>query len=60
MLIGVLGANLLRTFIAGVSPADAVTLAASAGLVCGAALMASVFPAARAARVNPLVVFRDA
>ena len=35
MLIGVLGANLLRTFIAGVSPTDAVTLAASAGLVCG-------------------------
>lgn len=60
MLIGVLGAHLLRTFIAGVSPTDAVTLAATAVLVCGAALMASAFPATRAARVNPLVVFRDA
>jgi predicted permease len=59
-LVGLLGANVLRTFIAGVSPADPITLAVSAGLVCGAALVASAFPAARAALVNPLVVFRDA
>jgi len=39
---------------------DTITLAASAGLVCGAALTASALPATRAARVNPLVVFRDA
>jgi predicted permease len=60
MLLGVLGANVLRTFIAGVSPMDPIVLAASAILVCGAALVASAVPAARAALVSPLVVFRDA
>jgi ABC-type antimicrobial peptide transport system permease subunit len=59
-VLGVLGANVLRTFIAGVSPMDPLALTASAMLVCGAALAASAFPAARAALVNPLVVFRDA
>jgi ABC-type lipoprotein release transport system permease subunit len=39
---------------------DPIALAASAILVCGAALVASAFPAIRAALVNPLVVFRDA
>jgi predicted permease len=60
MLLGVLGAHVLRTFIAGVSPMDPIALAASAILVCGAALAASALPAARAALVSPLVVFRDA
>jgi putative ABC transport system permease protein len=60
MVLGVLGANFLRTFIAGVSPMDPITLAATATLVCAAALVASAFPAARAALVNPLIVLRDA
>jgi ABC-type antimicrobial peptide transport system permease subunit len=59
MVVGVLGANVLRTFIAGVSPTDPVTLGATGMLVCGAALAASALPAMRAAVVNPLVVLRD-
>ncbi len=59
MVVGVLGANVLRTFIAGVSPADPITLGATGMLVCGAALAASALPAMRAAVVNPLVVLRD-
>jgi predicted permease len=58
-LAGLLGASVLRTFIAGVSPADPITLLTSAVVVCSAALVASALPAARAALVNPLVVFRD-
>jgi predicted permease len=60
MLPGVLGAIVLRTFIAGVSPMDTITLAASTILVCGTALVASALPAIRAALAHPLVVFRDA
>jgi putative ABC transport system permease protein len=58
--LGVLGANVLRTFIAGVSPMDPITLVATAMLVCGAALVTSALPAIRAALVSPLVVLRDA
>jgi predicted permease len=59
MVVGVLGANVLRTFIAGVSPMDPITLLASAALVCGVALVASAPPAMRAAFVSPLIVLRD-
>jgi predicted permease len=60
LVLGASGATLLRTFIAGVSPADPMTLLGAAMLVIGAALVASGLPALRAARVNPLVVLRDA
>jgi putative ABC transport system permease protein len=60
IVLGVLGANVLRTFIAGVSPMDPITLVATAMLVCGAALVTSALPAIRAALVSPLVVLRDA
>jgi ABC-type antimicrobial peptide transport system permease subunit len=59
MVVGVLGGNVLRSFIAGVSPMDPITLGATGLLVCGAALAASALPAMRAAVVNPLVVLRD-
>ena len=59
LVLGVLGANVLRTFIAGVSPMDPITAIASAVLVLGAALVASAPPAMRAALVNPLIVLRD-
>jgi putative ABC transport system permease protein len=59
MVLGVLGAIVLRTFIAGVSPMDPVTLAGTALVVCAATLVASALPAMRAALVNPLVVLRD-
>jgi putative ABC transport system permease protein len=49
-LLGVLGANMLRTFIAGVSPMDPVILVGAAVLVVGAALVASALPAPSARR----------
>jgi putative ABC transport system permease protein len=49
----------LRSLIFGVSPYDAATLAAVAGLVGGFSLLACYLPARRAARVDPLVVLRS-
>jgi ABC-type antimicrobial peptide transport system permease subunit len=56
---GVLGAMLLRSFIAGVSPLDPITLAGTVVVIGGATLVASALPALRAAVVNPLIVLRD-
>jgi putative ABC transport system permease protein len=57
--LGTLGANLLRSFITGVSPIDPLTLAGTAMLVMVVALLASASPVLRALRVSPLVVLRD-
>ena len=56
---GVLGAIGLRGFLTGVAPMDVVTLASASAVVAGAALLASLVPALRAARVDPLVALRD-
>jgi predicted permease len=62
VLLGIGGALIagraLRSLIFGVSPYDAATLAAVAGLVGGFSLLACYLPARRAARVDPLVVLR--
>jgi predicted permease len=58
--VGMLGAVLLRSFIANVSPLDPVTLIAAVVVVMTAAAAATAVPAIRAARVNPLTVLRDA
>jgi predicted permease len=59
LVFGVLGANVLRSFISGVSPMDPITLVGAAVLVGAASAMASAVPAVRAALVNPLVALRD-
>jgi ABC-type antimicrobial peptide transport system permease subunit len=56
---GVLGAMALRGFLTGVAPMDPLTLVSASGIVAGAALLASLVPALRAARVDPLVALRD-
>jgi predicted permease len=58
--VGLLGSLGLRGFIFGVSPFDAVTLAAASAVVVTAALLASAVPAIAAARVDPLIALRDA
>jgi ABC-type antimicrobial peptide transport system permease subunit len=58
--VGILGANLLRSFITDVSPVDPLTLAGTAMLVMVVVLLASAPPALRAVRVSPLVALRDA
>ena len=60
--LGALGAlasaRLMRTMVYGVSASDPWTLAAVAVSLCTVALAASLLPAWRAARVNPLSVLR--
>ena len=62
IVIGVVAAlassRLLQKLVFGVSPSDPLTLAAVAGTLAVVALMASLVPAYRASRVDPLQVLR--
>ena len=62
LLAGLAGAGALgrtlQTFLVGVEPFDAVTLLLVATLLAGVALVASMVPARRAARVDPLAALR--
>jgi predicted permease len=51
-------ARLMSTMVYGVSASDPLTLGAVAAALCAVALAASLLPAWRAARVNPLSVLR--
>ncbi len=52
-------AGALRTFLYGVTPHDTVSFAAVAALLLAVALAASIVPARRAARVDPVQVLRS-
>ena len=58
--MGALGATLLRAFLTGVGPTDPIALLAAIALVAGCALAASITPALRATRVDPMTALRDA
>jgi ABC-type antimicrobial peptide transport system permease subunit len=47
-----------RTILAGMDPADVVTLAAAVGLAIAMTLAGSLAPAIRASRTNPTVAMR--
>jgi ABC-type antimicrobial peptide transport system permease subunit len=51
--------NLLRGFLYGLSPTDAVTFAGAALLWTAVSLVASAVPAYRATQIDPLVALRD-
>jgi putative ABC transport system permease protein len=53
------GTRLLSSFLFGTSPTDALTYAAAAALLASMAVAASLVPALRASRVDPLVALRD-
>jgi putative ABC transport system permease protein len=53
------GTRVLNTFLFGTSPTDALTYATAAALLVSVAVAASVVPALRASRVDPLVALRD-
>jgi putative ABC transport system permease protein len=63
VILGVLGAvaasRLLRALLFGVSPADPLTLAGMALGVTLIAVVAALFPARRATRIDPLVALRE-
>jgi len=51
--------RLLRSLLFGVQPGDPLTIAAMASAIAVAALLASVPPALRAARIDPVIALRD-
>jgi ABC-type antimicrobial peptide transport system permease subunit len=53
--IATLAGRLLRSYLFGISPADPITLFASAAMMLIIAAIAVCVPAARAARIDPLV-----
>jgi len=50
--------RLLTGLLFGVQPADPLTFAAAAGLLCAIALLACYFPARRAMRIDPMAALR--
>ena len=56
---GALGGTVLRGFLAGVGPADPLAFIAVAIVVGGSALAASVVPAVRATRADPVAALHD-
>ena len=56
--LAIVGARLLRSFFFGLAPGDPLTLVLAIVATCGVAIAASVIPARRATRVDPLVALR--
>jgi putative ABC transport system permease protein len=52
-------AGVLKTLLYGIEPRDPLTFAASTLVICVAALLACLLPAARAARVDPAAAIRE-
>jgi putative ABC transport system permease protein len=56
--ISLAGSRLIARFLFGVNPADPVTLGSTAVLILLVAVSASLFPALRAAKVDPAIALR--
>jgi len=56
--LAIVGARLLRSFFFGLAPGDPVTLILAVLATCIVVIVASVIPARRATRVDPLVALR--
>src|SRR5712691_7168820 len=56
--LAILGARLLRSFLVGLAPEDPLALVLAGLGTCAMVVVASVIPAGRAARVDPLVALR--
>lgn len=52
-------ANVLKTYLFGMRPADPMTLGAMVMVVAGISLLAWWFPARRASRVDPMISLRN-
>jgi putative ABC transport system permease protein len=57
-LAALASARVLRTLVFGISPSDPVTLAAVAATLAAVALLASLVPAYRAVRLDPVTILR--
>ena len=51
--------RIVASLLYGVTATDPITFAVTAALLCGVGVLASIIPAGRAMRVNPIVVLRQ-
>ena len=62
VIVGVIGAlgitPLLKSFLFGIKPTDALTIVVAASILAAVAFLACVIPARRATRVDPMVALR--
>jgi ABC-type antimicrobial peptide transport system permease subunit len=62
IIVGVIGAlgitPLLKSFLFGIKPTDALTIGVAASILAAVAFLACVIPARRATRVDPMVALR--
>ena len=56
--LAIVGARLLRSFLFGLAPEDPFALLVAVAATCAVVILASVIPARRATRVDPLVALR--
>jgi len=56
--LAIVGARLLRSFLFGLAPEDPLALVLAVLGTCAVVVVASVIPARRATRVDPLVALR--
>ena len=56
--LAIVGARLLRSFLYGLAPEDPLALVLAVLATCTVVIVASVIPARRATRVDPLVALR--
>jgi len=59
LLVAFLTTRLMRSLLFAIDPFDPITVAVGAALLAAVALLASLVPAARAARVDPVVLLRQ-
>ena len=59
IVVALAGARLLNSLLFGTSPTDTLTFVAAATLLVAIAALASLVPALRASRVDPLIALRD-
>jgi putative ABC transport system permease protein len=59
ILLALLGGNLVRSFLYGVTPADALTYAGVAIVLAFIGLLATLAPARRASSVEPMIALRE-
>jgi putative ABC transport system permease protein len=59
IFLALAGARLLNSLLFGTSPTDTLTFVAAATLLVAIAALASLVPALRASRVDPLIALRD-